>query len=85
MGLNSSVEIARSRWLIAALRFEHSMLRHAQALRALKYDPDQPRVPAGSPGGGQWTSAQGAGLAGDSELSGARRTSPGLEAQCYLQ
>jgi hypothetical protein len=27
---------------------------------AFKYDPDQPRVPAGSPEGGQWTSTGGA-------------------------
>jgi hypothetical protein len=30
---------------------------------ALKFDPDQPRVPAGSPEGGQWTSEGGAGEA----------------------
>lgn len=30
-------------------------------LRAQKYDPDQPRVPAGSPNGGQWASGGGAG------------------------
>lgn len=29
---------------------------------AAKYDPDQPRVPAGNPGGGQWTDSGGQGL-----------------------
>jgi hypothetical protein len=58
------------------------MLRHARALRSTKYDPDQPRVPAGNSDGGQWTSDHGA---VDSEVSGARRTSRGLEAECYLQ
>ncbi len=30
--------------------------RHARALTGFKYRPDQPRVPAGNPTGGQWTS-----------------------------
>lgn len=43
-------------------------MRVALARLMLKYnfDPAQPRVPAGSPGGGQWTTT-GAGLAGGSE------------------
>lgn len=35
------------------------MIRHARALRSAKYDPNQPRVPAGNPDGGQWTSGYG--------------------------
>lgn len=35
------------------------MLRHARALRGVKYDPNQPRVPAGNPTGGRWTSTGG--------------------------
>jgi hypothetical protein len=54
MDIGFSVEVARLRWHHAALRFELSMLRHAQVLRK-KYDPNQPRVPAGSRAGGQWT------------------------------
>jgi hypothetical protein len=57
MNTNISAELARIRWHLAALRFQNSMLRHAQALR--KYDPKQPRVPAGDPDGGQWTSGFG--------------------------
>ncbi len=30
-----------------------------------KYSDSQPRIPAGSPGGGQWTSGDGGGSAGD--------------------
>lgn len=39
----------------------HIALYHiAEELKhALKYNPDQPRVPVGSPGGGQWTSENG--------------------------
>lgn len=37
-------------------------LTGADGLRA--YNPDQPRVPAGNPDGGQWTSAPGEGLGG---------------------
>lgn len=77
-----SVELARVRWYLAALRFEHAMLRHAVALRRLKYDPNQPRVPAGNADGGQWTSQQ---SSFDSAYSSARRTSPGLAAECLSQ
>jgi hypothetical protein len=51
---------------------------------AFKYDPGQPRVPAGSPEGGQWTSD------GESTIGGqfprfAARISPAREAQCEQQ
>jgi hypothetical protein len=36
------------------LRFELALRRHDRALK-YGYHPDQPRVPAGNPGGGQWT------------------------------
>jgi hypothetical protein len=41
---------------VAALKSE---LKLRQLLRSLKYSPDQPRVPAGNPDGGQWTSVNG--------------------------
>ncbi len=47
-------ELLRLKWHVAALRFEIAMRRHALALKA--FNPDQPRVPAGSSQGGQWTS-----------------------------
>jgi len=50
--------LLRLRWLAAATRFELAMHRH---MRALKYNPDQPRVPRGNPDGGQWTDAGGNG------------------------
>jgi hypothetical protein len=42
---------------IASTRLELQRL-HAQRL-ARKYSPEQPRVPAGNPDGGQWTDADG--------------------------
>ena len=43
---------------VAALRFAHKMI-HLNYLHSLfsrrHYDPNQPRVPAGNPDGGQWT------------------------------
>jgi hypothetical protein len=49
---------------------------------ARKYDPDQPRVPAGNPDGGQWTN--GGGSAGQTtDFSGARRKRS--EAYCWNQ
>jgi len=50
--------LLRLRWLAAATRFELAMHRH---MRALKYNPDQPRVPRGNPDGGQWTETDGNG------------------------
>ncbi|MGB8602011.1 MAG: BPSL0067 family protein [Rhizomicrobium sp.] len=42
-------EIAARKVLLAGLNVQ----------RNLKYDPDQPRVPAGNPGGGQWSGGGG--------------------------
>jgi hypothetical protein len=58
-----------------------------------KYDPEQPRVPAGNSGGGQWTSDSNSDadardvLAEDfaTDFSAARRISPALEAFCESQ
>jgi Bacterial toxin 44 len=46
-------DIRRVRWHLAAWRVQLAFGRY---IRALKYNPDQPRVPAGSPDGRQWTS-----------------------------
>lgn len=46
--------LLRLKWLRAATRFELAMRRHDRALKA-GFNPDQPRVPAGVPEGGQWT------------------------------
>jgi hypothetical protein len=48
-------ELLRLKWHVAAIRFEIAMRRHALALKA-GFNPDQPRIPAGGPHGGQWTS-----------------------------
>jgi hypothetical protein len=44
--------------IIRDAQAEIAMLRHELALRR-KFRPDQPRVPAGNPDGGQWTSEDG--------------------------
>jgi len=45
--------------LAAAIRRATARLKRASLAR--KYDPNQPRVPAGSPDGGQWTDGGGGG------------------------
>jgi hypothetical protein len=45
--------LQRLRKDVAALSFE---LKFRQLLRKAGFNPDQPRVPAGNPDGGQWTS-----------------------------
>lgn len=47
--------LLRLEWHAAALRFELALRRHDRALK-YGYHPDQPRVPAGVPEGGRWTS-----------------------------
>ncbi|MGL5164942.1 MAG: hypothetical protein ACRC9K_03545 [Afipia sp.] len=62
--MNSLLELKRQ---LAELRYEFTTIRsevkYRKLMRALaagfKYDPDQPREPAGSPNGGRWTSAGG--------------------------
>jgi Bacterial CdiA-CT RNAse A domain len=49
---------------LAAFDVQVKAIRLAHVLR--KYSPDQPRVPAGLPEGGQWTSGGGGGGGGDS-------------------
>ena len=55
-------------WLIHASNAEAKLKELARAVET-KYDPNQPRVPAGNPDGGQWTDAGGGGGPGDSSRS----------------
>ncbi|MCV9936208.1 hypothetical protein OIU35_07515 [Boseaceae bacterium BT-24-1] len=57
-------EIILLRRRLLSLKAQTRLLRHEFAR---KYNPDQPRVPAGSEGGGQWTSGGGG---GDPSLTG---------------
>ncbi|SEL99783.1 hypothetical protein SAMN04515666_106398 [Bosea lupini] len=62
-------EIVLLRRGLVSLKAQTRLLRHELAR---KYNPDQPRVPAGNTGGGQWTSGGGGGgpaLAGTEFLS----------------
>jgi hypothetical protein len=46
---------------LALLRFKIALLKlKLKALHPSHYDPNQPRVPAGNPDGGQWTTGEGA-------------------------
>ncbi|WID99066.1 hypothetical protein QO058_12925 [Bosea vestrisii] len=51
-------EIVLLRRRLVSLKAQTRLLRHELAR---KYNPDQPRVPAGDAGGGQWTSGGGGG------------------------
>jgi hypothetical protein len=58
---------------VLALRHDFTKLKLEYELRRFqrKYSPSQPRVPAGNPDGGQWTSGNGL-----TELSAARKIPP---------
>ena len=53
-------ELASLRWHAAAMRVELALLKLAHFYRKANFNPNQPRVPAGNPDGGQWTSEGGA-------------------------
>jgi hypothetical protein len=80
-------ELLRLRPDYYALRFGYEVLKRDYAR---KFDANQPRVPAGSPGGGQWTN--GSEVSGgqstmiddsSTDVSSARRRR--LEAECDVQ
>jgi hypothetical protein len=62
-------ELVMLRARLAGYAFEVSAIRLQLLLRRANFNPDQPRIPAGQPGGGQWTSEGGAG-GGDSGSEG---------------
>jgi hypothetical protein len=53
-----SAELHRVRWFLHAHLVETKLRALEGAVKA-NFDPDQPRVPAGQPDGGQWTGAGG--------------------------
>jgi hypothetical protein len=60
-------EVLDLRCKIAGLLVQRALLRLSLALKA--YSPDQPRVPAGTAEGGQWTSGRGGGGTSDGQTS----------------
>ena len=75
--------------LIALLADRHALLAEIRR-RVAKYSEDQPRVPAGSPDGGQWTDGGGgyggsgaARLDSPSQLSPSRKYSPRQAVESY--
>ena len=71
--------LALERRLLTVLRLQFKLVALRYWLR--KYSPGQPRVPAGNPDGGQWTS--------DTSLAprlvASKRISPAKEAECEAQ
>jgi hypothetical protein len=59
LGHESEAELAHRRWEIARLRLDFALLKLALRARKAGFNPAQPRVPAGGPGGGQWTTEGG--------------------------
>jgi hypothetical protein len=87
LGTNDlTLSLHRMSSLVHASNVEAKLRQLARALET-KYDPNQPRIPAGNPDGGQWTET-GAGNATGEEsllLSSLRRISSGLEELCWNQ
>src|SRR5687767_422393 len=99
-GWKVSAKLRRVNWLINANRVPDE-LRQLAAIAKASFNPNQPRVPAGNPDGGQWT--DGGGGDGDGaaarqrvseastvaerlqEFGSARRISTDLQDQCWAQ
>ena len=64
LGTKDLAELDAIRWQLAGVQVEIKLMRFGLALRAS--NRDQPRVPAGNPDGGQWTSGD------DGDESGGR-------------
>lgn len=62
-GVTLTFRLHRLNWQIKAQAVEASFRRF---VRACKYNPNQPRVAAGNPDGGQWTDGNGGGGGGGS-------------------
>jgi hypothetical protein len=65
MALSARQHMLREKSRLLGDMFSLMLQREALLLR-LKYDPAQPRIPAGQPGGGRWAGEGGAG--GDAEV-----------------
>lgn len=51
--------LRKIKYELAAARFEVSLIRFDHACRKAGFNPNEPRVPAGNPDGGQWTTEGG--------------------------
>jgi hypothetical protein len=64
----SEAELLEYRRELAKLRLDWELLK--LAIKARKYSPNQPRVPAGNPDGGQWTSGEGGAVSSEADRNG---------------
>jgi hypothetical protein len=75
-------ELASLRYEFAALRMQFALLKlahlHRTALHPPHYNPEQPRVPAGNPDGGQWTRIDGAAIAEQDPQEGSQLAQGGF-------
>ncbi|SEG54812.1 hypothetical protein [Bosea lathyri] len=65
-----NIELTLLRIRVAWLQLKRDLLSDVRCAPLAKYSPDQPRVPAGDPDGGQWTSGGSGGGAAFAALGG---------------
>ena len=82
LGSEPCAKLRRVIWLLRARDIEIKLRHLAEAVAKAKFNPNELRVPAGNPDGGQWTDAGG----GEATTSfGLRRISSDLEEECWTQ
>jgi hypothetical protein len=86
LGSDISAKLRRLAWLLRARDVEIKLKHLAEAVAEAKFNPNEPRVPAGNPDGGQWTTGAGGGSGVEATISlGLRRISSDLEEECWTQ
>jgi hypothetical protein len=77
-------ELAQLRCDVASLRLEWELAKFASRGCKAGFNPDQPRVPAGNPDGGQWTSEGGGGGTSGVRLAAADKVVIGAAAAAKI-
>jgi hypothetical protein len=79
-------KLAELRWMLADLKLDLALQRLREKAYKANFNPAQPRVPAGSREGGQWTSDGGADSTGTGQtIANAVWASDGMESQATVQ
>ena len=73
---DADIRFARLKWRHAFDKWERKAARWAELVKA-GFNPNQPRVPVGRPGGGQWTSGGGGGSTGRTDRRVLSDATPG--------
>jgi hypothetical protein len=67
ISLSERAELREMRSYLARVRFELLLIKYGRQAHRIKFNPNQPRVPAGQSEGGQWTTSVGSDASASSQ------------------